>query len=68
LGLQAGVDKLVTAIHNEGDALILCEQHAQGYDCSHSFLVCLDLVGADIMVDLQSAFQEVSLQSNRYVT
>jgi hypothetical protein len=24
------------AIHDEGDGLILCYQHSQGYDCTHS--------------------------------
>jgi hypothetical protein len=25
-----------SAIHDEGDGLILCYQHSQGYDCTHS--------------------------------
>jgi len=51
-----GVDKvsaeswqLVNTIHDEGDGLIICEWHSQGYDCTSSCCVCLDFVRADIM-------------------
>jgi hypothetical protein len=42
--------QLVTAIHDEGGGLILCEGQAQDYDRTLSSHGCFGLAGTDITV------------------
>jgi hypothetical protein len=46
-------DSLVTNIHGEIDGWILCEEHSQGHECTHSCCVCFGLVGTNVMVTLK---------------
>ncbi len=44
-------DNLVTNIHAENDGWILCEEHSQGHEHTHSCCVCFGL--ANVMVTLK---------------
>ncbi len=67
LQLLSGADEvsgewwqLITAIHDEGDGLMLCDLHTQGYDCTCSHF-CFGHNSC-----IQSIIVEFSLQSHRY--
>lgn len=46
-------DSLVTSIHDESDGWILCEEHSQGHECTHSYCVCFGLARIDVMIILK---------------
>ncbi len=39
-----------SSFYDEGDGLILCEWHSQGYNCTYSPHVCFDLARTDTTV------------------
>jgi hypothetical protein len=46
-------DSLITNIDDENDGWILCEEHTQGHERTHSCCVCFGLVRIDVMVTLK---------------
>jgi hypothetical protein len=46
-------DSLIINIHDESDGWIICEEHSQGHEHTHSCCVCFGLVGIDVMVTLK---------------
>jgi hypothetical protein len=54
--------QLVTAIHDEGGGLILCEGQAQDYDCTLSSHGCFGLAGADITVTFKVRLCALTVQ------
>jgi len=55
--------QLVTAIHGEGDGLVLYE----GFDCIHFCCVSFCFAGSDRAATFKSVVVEISLHSHRYV-
>ncbi len=57
--------QLLTAIHDEADVLVLCDD-LQGYDRTHYHHLCFGLVKTDIPQLPQNVIMEFPLQSCRY--
>jgi hypothetical protein len=56
--------QLLTAIHDEADVLVLCDD-LQGYDCTHYHHLCFHLAKTDIQLP-QNVIMEFPLQYCRY--